>query len=153
MPTQLLVEKLEDALFPVDEDGKSAIRNIPEHSIVKIQVSIPRNVRQHRLFFAILKLTFEHQREPRQFPTQEKLLDALKMAVGYTREVRDLHGKIHIVPDSISFGRMDQIAFRQFFDSVVHVITTQIIPGVGKRDFEQQLADLLREPGPDQIER
>ena len=153
MPTQVLMEKIEDSLVPTDEESIVAIRQIPEHSIVKIQVSVPRNIKKHRLFFAMLKLVFENQPEPRQFPTQDKLLDALKIATGHVREVRDLLGNTHIVPDSIAFGRMDEIAFSQLFESFKQVIFERIIPGVRSRDFEQRLADLLKEPGPDQIER
>lgn len=149
---KILMEKLEDALLPVDDDGRIAIRNVPDRSILRVDFSVPRNIRMHRLFFAILKLTFEAQQEPKAYPTEEKLLDALKLGVGYVREVRDIKGKeIHRVPDSISFGRMDQVAFKQFFDSVIQLIITRIVPRVSKKDFEQHLYDMLREPGPDQL--
>lgn len=153
MPTQILVEKLEDALHPTDEASKTAIRQIPERTIVKIQVSVPRNIRHHRMFFALINLVFDAQREPRLFPTHEALLDALKIAIGHVREVRGIRGEIYIVPDSISFGRMDNIAFREFFDAAVRVIIEKILPGVDKRDLEQRIYDILKEPGPQQMGR
>lgn len=153
MPTQLLVEKLEDALHPTDQASIKALRQIPDRTIVKIQLSIPRNVRHHRMFFALINLVFEAQREPRQFPTREALLDALKIAIGHVREVRGIRGETYIVPDSISFGRMDQLQFREFFDSAVRVILEKILPGVERRDLEQQIYDILHEPGPEQMKR
>lgn len=153
MPTQMLMEKLEDALHPTDQASIEAMRNIPERAIVKIQVSIPRNVRHHRMFFELIRVTFEAQREPRVFPTREALLDVIKIAIGHVREVRDLQGRTHIVPDSISFGRMDQMQFREFFDAAVRLILEKILPGVGRRDIEQRIYDILHEPGPEQMGR
>lgn len=148
MPTQMLMEKLEDALHPTDKASIEAMRNIPERSIVKIQLSIPRNVRHHRMFFALINLTFEAQREPCTFPTREALLDALKIAIGHVREVRGIRGETYIVPDSISFGRLDNMAFREFFDSAVKVILEKILPGVEKKELEAQIYNMLHEPGP-----
>ena len=151
MPTQMLMEKLEDALHPADQAAIEAMRQVPERSIVKIQFSIPRNVRHHRMFFALINLVWQAQREPRTFATRENLLDALKIATGHVREVRDLQGRTHIVPDSISFGRMDQVQFREFFDSAVKVILERVLPGVRRKDIEQQIYDILHEPGPEQL--
>lgn len=153
MPTKILMEKLEDAFHPVDADGMKALKDVPEKTIVTISFSVTRNIRHHRMFFALLQVVYDAQPDPKQFPTVEKLLDAIKMATGYVREVRDIHGKTHIVPDSISFGRMDQTAFRQFFDSALDVINRYILPGISSRDVEQRIADILREPGPDQLRR
>jgi hypothetical protein len=153
MPTQLLMEKFEDSLHPTDQASVEAIRLIPEQSIVKIQVSIPRNVRHHRMFFALINIVWQAQREPRAFPTRESLLDALKIATGHVREVVDLQRRTHIVPDSIAFGRMDQIQFKEFFDSAINVILERILPGVGKKELEQQVYDVLHEPGPNSMER
>jgi hypothetical protein len=153
MATILLVEKIEDSLVALDAEGQRAMKDIPEKTILKISLSVPRNIRHHRMFFALLNVVFEAQPDPKQFPTVEKMLDAIKMATGHVREVRDIHGRTHIVPDSISFGRMDQTTFRQFFDSAMDVVNRYIIPGINSRDVEQRIADILREPGPDQLRR
>lgn len=150
---EFLMEKWQDWLRPVEQDAFEAMHQIPEGAIVKVKVSVPRNIRQHRLFFALVKLLWEHQVEPRQFPTEESLRKAIIMATGHVLEVRDLEGRVHIMPDSISFGRLDNIAFRQFFESALQVITGRILPGVRSRDLEQRVSDMLRLPGPDELER
>jgi hypothetical protein len=150
---EILLEKLEDALHPVDEDSINAMRQIPERTIVKVKVSIPRNIRQHRLFFALIKLMWVHQLEPRQFPTEDSLRAAVLIAIGHVIEVRCYDGTTRFIPDSIAFGRMDNIAFQQLLDSAIHFITTFLLPGMGNRDLEQQVADMLRLPGPAQLER
>lgn len=151
--TDLLLVKIEDGLHPTDGAGIETMRLIPENSIVRVRFSVPRNIRHHRMFFALLTVAFEGQTEPRLFPTTSHLLDAIKVATGHVREFKDLHGRIHIVPDSISFGRMDQIQFRQWFDAAVDVILTNVLRGTKRRDLEQRIADILHEPGPEQINR
>lgn len=150
--TEILMEKIEDSLHPVDADGQAAIRAMPDRSIVKVKFSVPRNVRQLRLFFAMINLVFDNQREPRRFATKDDLRAAVMIATGHFHEVKNLlHGTVHIIPNSISFGAMDDMAFREFFEAFKNLVFTKIIPGVGRRDFEQQIADMLRLPGPDQM--
>lgn len=149
----LIMFKSGDALMAADQDAVEAMRQIPQGAHLTVKVSVPRNIRMHRLLFALLNIVFEAQPEPQRFPTTSSLLDAIKLATGYVREVKDLHGRVHIVPDSIAFGRMDQIEFRQWFDAAVCVILDRILPGVEKKDLEQRVYDMLREPGPAQMER
>ena len=152
MPTQLLLVKLDDSLHPTDEASIDALRQIKDNAIVSVKISIPRSAKHHRLFWALLQIVFQAQREPRQFATTDGLLDAIKLATGHMREVKDLHGKIHYIPDSISFGRMSQPEFREFFDSAVRVILDRILPGVQKADLENQIYHLLKEPSPSDLE-
>lgn len=152
--TQILMAKLEDGLHPVDEAGVEAMRSIPEGGYVTIKFWVPRNIRMHRLFFAMIKLVFEHQPEPKMYATERGLREALLLAAGHSHEVINLeHGTVHIIPNSIAYGAMDQIEFRQLFESVKNIILEKILPRVRSRDLDQQVSDMLRLPGPDQIER
>lgn len=146
----LTMFKSGEALMAADQDAVNALKAIPQGAHLTVKVSVPRNIRQHRLLFALLHIVFEAQPEPRRFPTIESLLDAIKLATGHVREVRDLHGRTHIVPDSIGFGRMDQVAFQQWFDAAKNVILDKILPGVQKSDLERQVMDLLRMHGPEE---
>lgn len=140
-------------LLAADQNAVDALNKIPMGAHLTVKVSVPRNIRQHRLLFALLNTVFEAQIEPRMFPTVEKLLDAIKIATGHTREVKDLHGNVHIVPDSIGFGRLDQMAFQQWFDAAIKVILERILPGVNKKDLETQIYTMLKEPTPEDMER
>jgi hypothetical protein len=138
-------------LMPADQASIEAVNRIPTGAHLTVKLSVPRNIRQHRLLFAMLNTVFEAQREPRAFPTVEKLLDAIKMATGHTREVRDLRGNTHMVPDSIAFGRLDQIAFQQWFDAAIKVVLENILPRVEKKELIEQIYTMLREPTPDDM--
>lgn len=150
MATEILMEKLEGGLHPVDDDGIKAMRAVEENKIVKIKLSIPRNVAYHRFLFALLKVVYDAQREPKVFATTEKLLDALKIGTGYVREVRDFQGNTHVVPDSIAFGRMDEIQFREWMEQVKDLILRWVLPRVEKADFNRQISEMLRITGPEE---
>lgn len=152
--TEILMIKLEDDLHPADADGYAAIRAIPENAMLKVNFSVPRNVRQLRLFFAMLKLIHAHQREPRQYATSEDLRASVLVAMGHCHEVRNiLSGQVFTMPNSIAFGAMDQMQWKEFFDAFKRFVYETILPGVNSRDLDQQIADMLHEPGPDQLER
>lgn len=154
MATEILMEKIEGGLHPVDEDGHRALQEIQENGYVTIKFWVPRNIRLHRLFFALVKLVWTNQKEPRLYPTEVSLREALAIAVGHSHEVVNLeHGTIHTIPNSISYGAMDQVEFKQFFEATKQVILDRILPGVASRDLDQQVSDMLRLPGPDQMER
>lgn len=154
MATEVLMCKMEDGLHPVDEAGIEALRSIPENGYVTIKFWVPRNIRLHRLFFAMIKLVWAHQPEPRQYATEQGLREALLIAAGHCHEIINLeHGTVHIIPNSMAFGAMDQVEFRQLFEAVKHIILEKILPRVNSRDLDQQVSDVLRLPGPDQLER
>jgi hypothetical protein len=152
--TDLIMIKGQHGLTPTDAEGWAALRQINDGALLRVKFSVPRNVRQHRLFFALINLVFEHQPEPRQFATREALREAITVAAGHFHEVRNvINGKVYTVPNSISFGALDQPAWQEFFEAAKRVIVEKIIPGINNRDLDQAIADMLQAPGPDQMER
>lgn len=147
---EIMMEKVHEALHPTDEDSMAAMRRVPEGTLMNVKFSVPRNPRTHRLFFALIKLLWTHQKEPRRFPTPEKLRAALLMGIGHTLEIVDLEGIVHIIPDSIAFGRLDDIAFSQLLESAIHCINTRILPGMDSPTLEREVSEMLRLPHPDQ---
>jgi hypothetical protein len=152
--SELIMQKLEDALHPTDVDGIAAMLQIPENSFLKVKFSVPRNVKQLRLYFAMINLVFEHQKEPRSYPTRDRLREGINIALGHFHEVKNpLTGQIFTVPNSISFGAMDNVEFREYFEAFKSFVLDKILPRVQSRDLDQAVADMLRLPGPDQLQR
>jgi hypothetical protein len=86
-----------------------------------------------------IEVTFKHRRIPAQlraywwflsyvveatdaYPTAEHLHDALKFALGYTRQMVTLSGEIVIVPDSVALSAMDGLEFTEYFKRVQRLI-------------------------------
>ena len=154
MATQLLMEKIEERLIPTDDEGYKAIRLMPDGTIVRVTFSVPRSARQLRLYHAMINLVFEHQEEPRQFPTRDALRAGINIALGHSEQVHNyLTGQIYTIPKSIAFGAMDHTEFVEYFDAFKHFVLTQILPRVESRDLDQAVADMLRLPGPNQLLR
>ncbi len=161
MAVTLFLTKRPDAFIATDHAMIEAMNGIKNGETVKAVITVPRNLQHHKLLFALLNLVWKSQPEPQMFPTVESLLDTLKMATGHVKEVRTVtqthDGKfswsVILVPDSISFAAMDQVSFREWFDSAVRIILERVLPNCNKADLEQQVYDMLREPGPDVFER
>lgn len=152
--TKYIFFKRGHTLIAHDERTIDHMAKIADGKYVTVAgVTVPRSVKQLRLFFAILNEVVKSQAEPRTYADAEQLLDAIKISVGHIREVRDLHGNTHFVPASIDFDTLDQVAFQEFFDKAMQLIFERIVPYSPRRDLEQRLCDMLKEIGPAQLER
>lgn len=151
MASSLILIKRGHTLVAEDRHVVDLLARIKEGQTVKAVVTVPRNLRHHRLLFAMLNTVLKAQTEPVVFPTTKMLLDALKIGTGHVREVRDLDGNIHFVPDSIDFASLDQVAFSEWFDHAVNVILERVIPHMPKATLEQEIYNMLGERGPDDM--
>lgn len=123
---QAVFRKRGKALIAVDQEGIDVLSAIREERDVTIEVKQPRNPRHHRLLFAVLKFITEHTDA---FQSTDEALLGLKIACGLVDPYIDAEtGKTFFIPRSIAFASMDQIAFSDFFDRAVYVITTRWMP-------------------------
>lgn len=138
------------ALVCLDEAGEEMLTQLPFDTAFVVKISQPRNSKHHRLFFTLMNEVYKNQTT---FATLEGMLDAIKVAIGHCDERVSVTGTKFYVPRSISFAAMDQTAFRQFYDKAVDVILNHILPHTKKADLEQRLCDIMKVPGPDQLNR
>lgn len=140
MSLDLLMRKgLAGGLYPTDDAGREALAKIPRADVL-VSVKLPRNVKHHRKLFALLSLV--HQNQSR-YPTVEHLLSAIKIYLGYYKPVRLADGREGCMPDSIAFHAMGQDDFNAFYDKVIELVVTKILPGVKRADLERELLDLV----------
>lgn len=141
MPDILLKHAL-GALRPVDAQGEEVLRGIKNGAIVKATIKRPRNVRHHRLYWGLVSILFDNQS---RYSTPEELSDVIKVATGHCTVIQTGDGKEIRIPKSISFAKMDQDAFRQFFDRVVDLAVTRIIPGLSRDDLRREVLEMIGE--------
>lgn len=141
MPVECLLQARKGSLVPIDALGADILAKVPEGTVLRVEWTRARNLRHHRLFFALLNTVFEAQEK---YLTQEDLLDAIKIRMGYYFTRRE-DGQTVFLPRSISFSDMDQDAFDRFYRGAVRVILEDILPGVASRDLERRVHDLLGE--------
>lgn len=140
MATDVMLVCENRRLVAADPMSLEALDGMREGEIVSAKITRPRNVRHHRKFFALLGIVFEAQD---RYPTMEHLLDAIKIAIGHYDTIQLTKTKTVIKTKSISFASMDQAAFEQFYDRVVRLIVTKILPGTDSAELEQQVLEII----------
>ena len=129
------VRKTLNALAATDASSEDIISELPAGVVFKIQITQPRNVKFHRKFFALLKIILDNQSH---FQNLDELLYAVKIRLGYSVPVQ-LKGMVGHMPKSISFSKMDEQAFSEFYERTLDFLITEVIPGLNKEDLEQEL--------------
>ena len=138
MATFLAVKKLQ-ALYAVDASGEAVMRSIAQGEIVGIEIRRPRNVQFHRKLFAMLSIILENQDYYRSI---DDLLDVCKIRCGHYRVVETKLGQV-LIPSSISFAAMDEVAFAEFYDKAVAWVATEVIPGLERHDVDEEVRAAL----------
>ena len=81
-----------------------------------------------------------------RYATLDHLLDAIKIGVGHYESYYLPDGRELVKPKSISFASMDQSNFRQFYDRVIELICTRILPNTDSEQLKQRIEDIIGEP-------
>jgi len=137
--TQVLMTRRLDALRPADAQARDALSKVSPGTTVRVELKRVRNPRQHRLYWALVHLVFQHQS---RYATQEQLHNAIKVRVGYYDELETPTGVV-CIPKSISFGNMPQQAFEEFFGAVVRLVCEHLIPGTTDAELREELESMI----------
>jgi hypothetical protein len=147
MSTELLMRKRpaaykgEIGLFPSDEiaaDGLSHVRS-DKDALVKAQT--PRNPKQHALAWALATKLAEAMPG---LHDSESAMDYLKIRARHYKIVYSPEGSVaYLIPKSISFASLTQEAWSRVFNRMVHVITTEILPGLPESDLRREIEEMV----------
>lgn len=141
MATDIRVKRVLNRLAPADRISEEDLVNLPAGVELRAVLTQPRNPRHHAKYWALVSAIFPHQSA---YPTLGDLHSALKMGVGFFRMVRDIRsGREVPVPDSIAFDKLDQQDFEAVYERIVSLVLEKILPGVGRRDLDAQVLDIL----------
>lgn len=106
-------------MVPADAAAEDRLQSVKDGSEVLITWRKPRSIQNHKHFFAILRTAAEHLPA---YTDEEELLDALKIAVNWTRPVQRTNGEIIWLPKTINFSALDEDTFRRFKDRCLYVL-------------------------------
>jgi hypothetical protein len=127
-------------LKPADAMAEEVWQAIPVNAEVMAEVTRPRSLGHHKKFFALLKLVYENQEN---YQSMDELLIAFKVALGHCYPVHLKTGQVAMVPKSISFAKLDQIAFNEFWDKACSLVITKFLPGVNREDLEAEIMTMV----------
>lgn len=128
--TRAFVPSLGAVLMPVDADGLELIEAIKGDRPVMVKVHAPRNVRHHRMLFALIREVIDGGAWE---GSEDTLRDALKIACGCVDTIIGLDGRAYYKPRSMAFESMSQDEFTRFFDRAVFYVSTRLL---GDADWE-----------------
>jgi hypothetical protein len=117
-----------DFKLAYDSDVERA-KKIPLNEPICYLWSKPRNLKFHKKFFGLLNMVFENQE---QYTNVDHLRKDLTIEAGFYDVRYDLHGIEVREPKSISFAKMDDNEFSEFYNRVVDVVVKWL--GVDKQD-------------------
>lgn len=140
MALDLLLVRQGQRLAAADPISLEALESIRENETVTAAIRRNRNPGHHRKLWALIGAVFPHQD---QYATQHDLLNALKIATGYFETGKTIEGIPFMVPKSISFASMSQTPFEQWYERVVDVILTRILPNVNRDELTDLIDDII----------
>lgn len=142
MATEIMVDVIGSHLYPSDPGQAALLDDLQGARGVKAVLTKPRNPKAHRLFWALMGIV---SRNSETYDTATKAATYVKIATGHV-EVMIMPGKaennVVWVPKSISFGAMDDLAFRPFLDKAIAVVCDRMIPGTSPDHVKHELAQM-----------
>lgn len=140
MPTGLFRKRL-SALRPADSEAEESLSRLRQDEIVRVEWKRIRNPRQHRLFFALLKLAFESQS---RYETQEALRKAWLIHAGLFDRFETKDGTTVAVPKSMAFGNMPNDEFeRDVLEPFIKFICEHVIPNLSDEALRAEAEDMV----------
>lgn len=135
----IFMERTLTGLGATDNEGIDVLKRVPLGELVRCEITRPRNLQHHKKFFALLNVVCD---ATDKWPTSQRLLLELKDVLGYVSQETLSTGRILDVPRSISFARMDQIAFDAFYDRSLKTLC-EMAGGIPEEGLRQAVLEEL----------
>lgn len=133
----LMMKRVPQGLIANNRHSQEQLDALEIGRVYRVKISKPRNVRMHRLYWALCGAVAEQLDKPSELISQ-----LIKIRAGHVDLVRTVQGEVQI-PKSISFAKMDQTQFRDFFDKAIEVVCSDILPGVDSDDLRARVNDMI----------
>jgi hypothetical protein len=154
MPSGSVLEGVRSFLFGAvdgaNKDDKRAWRHfwkrlmsLSPGEIAQAEMTIPRNGKFHRKFFALLNLGFdawEPYRKRKSYKGKviaknfEQFREDITILAGYYEQAFDIKGRMKLKAKSISFAKMEEPEFEQLYSAVVDVLLREVCRNYKNRE-------------------
>jgi hypothetical protein len=122
-------------LKPIDGVGEEYIAALGTGEVVRATCKKDRNPGHHRKFFGLLRLVFSNQDK---YLSQEALRFAVMVQAGYVDSIQLEGDKVAFKPVSISWAKMDQNEFNEFYNAALAAIP-RLLPQFAGVDLDREL--------------
>lgn len=142
-------------LRPCRATDLMALEALPRNVPLKVEPKQPRNTKQHRLFYAFATLVADALNQgPSGSWTQDKVVTHIKLATGHVtlmklgkRDAARLGTDIAALPASISFAKMDGVAFSDFMHRAFEYVRDELAPWIEDSPAWPQVREILGQSG------
>ena len=145
-----MLRKLYNSFAPDDLETAEAMEKIKPNSVVKAEITQPRNLAFHRKFFALIDVAFEAWDCPvTEYKAQlitknrDRFRKDLIILAGFGYPVVNLKGEVRYEAQSMSFSKMDNGAFETLYSRVVDVILTRVLTHYTRADLDNVVNQIL----------
>lgn len=126
-------------LYPADSSAEDALLSLAVGDMVGGDIKRRRNIRHHRLYFALLTKVAEMQEH---YPDADAVSAAFKVASGHCDWIQTPKGLVGL-PKSISFAKMDQVQFDAFWQKALRYCCEHVIPGLDEQALRDEVLALI----------
>jgi len=158
MTDVVLVKTPNGALAPADESARALMNKLKAGQGVRASVRRVRNVKFHRLAFALFKLAFDAwgpvtPLEYKGLPVAkdfDRFRKDMTILAGFYKPVYNVRGELRLEAESLSFASMDEERFEAVFRAVLTVVWERVLKSVGyasEDEVERVVNELLRFEG------
>lgn len=125
-----------------DEDYEM-LHSIPMGKVVKAKITMPRNPKFHRKFFALIRAAWDSltEQQRKNIHSVECFREQLLITSGFSEPIYDINGNAFLErAKSISFSRMGEDEFDKVYSRVLDTILTLLtINNVSQDEFNNIL--------------
>ena len=141
MAQEVYLKRRGGALIPDDDHSAEIIARLDSNKRFKVELKQDRNARQHRLFFGLLNIVYPST----HYESFDMFLVSVKIATGHVDTVIMKGGKVAFIPKSISFAKMSQTEFKDFFDRATHYLVKNFVPHMTDEQLQAEVYEMLGE--------
>lgn len=125
-----LIKQLNNTFKLAYNSDYELAKKVPLNEPITFDWSKPRNLRFHKKFFALLNMVYENQE---QYNNIEHLRKDLTISAGYYDLRFNIEGVKVQEAKSISFAKMDELEFSEFYNRIVDVVVKWL--GIDKQEI------------------
>lgn len=130
--TEIWCTKLPNgALMPHDERSKEYADRFKAGSVFKLDATMKRNGKHHRLGMMLLQAVFDNQDRYDAFPA---FLNEVKILTGHCEMHVSLSGQTYFIAKSIAFENMDELEFKAWKNDALNVVIRHFLPDMAEAD-------------------
>jgi hypothetical protein len=126
MPIDVIMHKMEGRLVPATSYDAELVDSLPLNKDLRCKITVSRSDPHQRWYWKMLSKVVENTE---MFATSEALHLFLKVRTGFVDCIKIHTGETVIIPESTSYGSMDQTRFKQYTDAALEVIVTDVLLG------------------------